>query len=186
MDIKRRKFKADISDKYIKGVMAKGIKKHKSMSSVPRRSTLDPIIINSEPDVTKTISFNSIPKKTSDEHRERDIAKPEHWFEPNKVERPSREEVFEVERDSITKKLKYDKGWRRAAGQLETAISAAKSTTPRGPIIPGENDDDDFNFRPKRPSGDTNSVIIRKNHSREFLDKFFKMADVLAVSKGSS
>lgn len=170
----RKRFKSNISDEYVRKMFDKSHRKRKQNLKV---ATDDSPLSNSST-IMSIPSKLLVTNKLAQTSRKRSIAKPENWLPPKESITPSRSDVMKVEKDNITKKLKEQQGWRRAARSLNVAINKPKSALVHRPIIPDEDDDDNFSRRSDLPTTDQ-GYIVRKNHSKEFLDSFFKKASLI-------
>lgn len=170
----RKRFKADISDKYIQAMFDKSRRKRKQRT-----------IVNSDPKVPTTSVIQSIPSEMLVQSkippRKRDIAKPENWIVSHE-NKPSRSEVFKAEKCNINIMVKNQQGWRLSAKKLESALSKSQSNPTCRPFVPDEENGDDFSGPSSHPSKNS-AQIVRKNHSREFLQSFFKRASLISAEK---
>lgn len=171
----RKRFKSEISDKYVKEMFDKGRRKRKQKAIV-------------ESDKPSIKSVTSVPSSYLASHkqslvpRKRDIAKPENWVMP-KESKPSRSEILKAEKDNIKSRLNEEQSWRRAAKNLNMAINEPQSSSSCRPYIPDEHDDGDKSSpRSNQPDRDS-TRLVRKNHSKEFLQTFFKRASLIAAEK---
>lgn len=171
----RKRFKADISDKYIQAMFDKSRRKRKQRT-----------IVNSDSKAKATTNtVTSIPSDMLVQFkvppRQRDIAKPENWIVSHE-NKPSRSEVLKAEKDRISDFVKNQQGWSNAARNVKVATSKPQSNPTRRPLVPDEENDDEFFGQTSNPV--KNSIqIVRKNHSREFLQSFFKRASLVSAKK---
>lgn len=172
----RKRFKADISTQYAQDIVKRRLPNFK-FKQVPREDE-DKDIADPQQPVISTIRYlppEMLPQKKPKE-RNREYDKPEHWVVPEKPPKPSRDEVFKVERDNIAKRIKQQRCWSRAANQLDKAMTE---------LQPSEAQDrDEVIDRVVLDCGPQNLTNVskkRKNYSREFLQTFFNKARTLSA-----
>lgn len=156
----RRKFKAEISNKYVQEMFAR-------KPNMSKQATVEP---GPSKKTVTSIPSEMLPKPKV-LPRSEEYNNPELWVKPEKAPTLSREQVLRLEKDAIKGRLPSQQGWSRAARSLSTAIEPSKKAHIRNLT---DDDDDDDCLRNQRNR--SKAIVERKNMSREFLESFFEKA----------
>lgn len=175
----RKRFRSDISNSHVKEMFSKNNKPKQKRDG--KRMKID------DDDSSKPVAIQHIPSEMLAKAKkpiakiEREYSKPEHWAKPEQeVKKLSRNQVFETERVNIKNSLADQQAWSRAARTLTTAMNPKQA--PTHPIVPDTEEDDPLN-QPATSTSRDPVQTVHKNHSRKFLQDFFKMANSIAESE---
>lgn len=158
----RRRFKAEISNKYVQKMFSRKTKILKQAN---------PTTVEPGPSTVTSIPTEMLPQRKP-LPRSEDYYNPQRWIKPEKAPTLSREEVFKIEKDTIKGKLPLQHGWSRAARSLSTAMEPPKKSHIRN--LPDDDYDADEHLGNQGNRSD--AIIERKNMSKEFLESFFERA----------
>jgi len=140
-----RKFKADISDKYVQRLMNRRQQVRKSTAPTGRTATDETQqssqhsipAVSSDTDaglplIIKTLPFDMLSKPKTRESRGRraNYEKPENWIQPQQEPKPSRGEALRREQMNISKMVRVGIQWSRAAQCLDNANRQSSSQGP--------------------------------------------------------
>lgn len=133
--MERKRFRFDISNNNVQAVMAKrqrrfgGLKQQVASDDKDDKSKLKRTTGLGSVQHIKSIPSEMLParKYRKDCVLREEYDKPEHWVMPEKVVRPARQDVYQIERDNITKLIDRRQSWCRAARCLISASGTPKS-----------------------------------------------------------
>lgn len=182
MESSRKRFRADISDVYIKSMFNSSRRAKRPNLGAPENGCSLVVDPSSEAPSIKSITaipVEMLPKTRAiiKQRLQKELVHPDHWAGLQRAAKKSREEVFQAEKDSIEKQLNQQQVWSRAA----LALSSAKRPLPKVGIL--EEELGRQMDGPVTTKGNAASLETRGNSSKEFLQLFFKTATNLAAEE---